>query len=59
MGVHRVTRENLGDFWKYRNGQYRSITGLCRNRRTRFGVRLEMWITGTDKICDSDGVLCG
>ena len=48
MGVHRVTREHLGDFWKHRNGRYRTITGLCRNGRGAFAVRLEMWIPDTN-----------
>lgn len=57
MGVHRVTRENLGDFWKHRNGQYKTITGLCRNGRGSFAVRLEMWIPGTDTSSDWNGML--
>ncbi|KAF3047045.1 hypothetical protein E8E12_010763 [Didymella heteroderae] len=48
MGVHRVTRENLGDFWKHRNGHYKTVTGLCRNGRGSFAVRLEMWIPSTE-----------
>ncbi|KAJ8119086.1 hypothetical protein OPT61_g46 [Boeremia exigua] len=39
MGVHRVTREDLGDFWKHRNGHYRTMTGLCRNGREQLAPR--------------------
>lgn len=59
MGTHRVTRENLGAFWKHRNGQYRTITGLCRNRRGGFAVRLEMWIPDTNTTSAWNGMLSG
>ncbi|KAF3032676.1 hypothetical protein E8E11_001848 [Didymella keratinophila] len=57
MGVHRVTRENLGDFWKHRNGNYKTITGLCRNGRGNFAVRLEMWIPSSDASSAWNGML--
>jgi hypothetical protein len=51
-GVHRVTRENLGAFWKHRSGQYRTVTGRARSGRGQFAVRLEMWVPGTDTADD-------
>ena len=57
MGVHRTTRENLGDFWKHRNGIYRTITGACRNGRGTFAVRLEMWVPSMSTESSWNGML--
>ncbi|KAJ4984975.1 hypothetical protein SVAN01_09497 [Stagonosporopsis vannaccii] len=56
-GVHRVTREDLADFWKHRIGHYETITGFCRNGRGAFAVRLEMWIPSTDSASDWNGMV--
>lgn len=56
-GVHRVTREDLADFWKHRNGDYTTTTGQCRNGRGAFAVRLEMWIPSTKTTSDWNGML--
>ncbi|UPX17566.1 uncharacterized protein EKO05_0007912 [Ascochyta rabiei] len=58
-GVHRVVREDLGDFWKHRGGQYRTVTGLCRNGRGSFAVRLEMWIPSAAVGSAWNGMLSG
>ncbi len=57
MGVHRVIREDLGDFWNYRKGVYETTTGLCRNGRGAFAVRLEMWVPNANSTSHWNGML--
>lgn len=53
MGVHDLIREDLGDFWRHRGGQYRTVTGLeYAARAPSYPVRLEMWVPGADMMGD-------